>query len=48
MHSNSLANLQKWPKGTSGNPAGRKLGSKNISTIVRELLEHSKQCRKTP
>ena len=35
----SLANLQKWPKGTSGNPAGRKPGSKNVSTIVRELLE---------
>ncbi len=39
MHSNSLANLQKWPKGTSGKPAGRKLGSKNMSSIVRELLE---------
>lgn len=39
MHQNSLANLHKWPKGTSGNPAGRKLGSKNIATIVRELLE---------
>ncbi len=39
MHKNSIANLQKWPKGTSGNPAGRKLGSKNIATIVRELLE---------
>jgi hypothetical protein len=39
MHNNSLANLHKWPKGTSGNPAGRKQGSKNISTIVRELLE---------
>ena len=35
----SLANLQKWPKGTSGNPAGRMPGSKNVSTIVRELLE---------
>lgn len=39
MHPNSLANLHKWSKGTSGNPAGRKLGSKNIATIVRELLE---------
>lgn len=39
MHQNSLANLQKWSKGTSGNPVGRKLGSKNIATIVRELLE---------
>ena len=39
MQPNSLANLQKWSKGISGNPAGRKLGSKNIATIVRELLE---------
>lgn len=39
MHPNSLANLHKWQKGTSGNPTGRKLGSKNMSTIVRELLE---------
>jgi len=39
MNQNSLANLQKWPKGTSGNPSGRKLVSKNIATIVRELLE---------
>jgi|JI6StandDraft_1071083.scaffolds.fasta_scaffold19988_3 heat shock protein HspQ len=39
MHPNSLANLNKWTKGTSGNPAGRKLGSKNIATIVKELLE---------
>lgn len=39
MNQSSLSNLKKWPKGTSGNPDGRKLGSKNISTIVRELLE---------
>lgn len=39
MHPNSLANLQKWTKGTSGNPAGRKLGSKHIASIVREFLE---------
>lgn len=39
MHQNSLNNLQKWSKGTSGNPAGRRVGSKNISTIVIELLE---------
>lgn len=32
-------NLKPWRKGQSGNPAGRKVGSKNVSTIVRELLE---------
>lgn len=36
---NLLANLKKWQKGTSDNPAGRKLGSKNIATSVRELIE---------
>lgn len=39
MHQNSLNNLKKWQAGKSGNPAGRKLGSKNMATIVRELLE---------
>lgn len=39
MNPTSLANLKKWPKGTSGNPTGRKVGSKNMATIVRELLE---------
>lgn len=39
MHSNSLANLKPWPKGVSGNSSGRKVGSKNLTTIVRELLE---------
>lgn len=41
MHSNSLLNLEKnkWKSGQSGNPSGRKVGSKNIATIVRELLE---------
>ena len=28
-----------WTKGESGNPSGRPKGSKNRSTIVRELLE---------
>jgi len=32
-------NLKPWKPGQSGNPAGRKPGSKNVSTIVRELLE---------
>lgn len=28
-----------WEKGQSGNPAGRPVGSKNRSTILREILE---------
>lgn len=32
-------NLTPWQPGQSGNPAGRKPGSKNMSTIVRELLD---------
>ena len=28
----------KWPKGTSGNPAGRRRGSRNIATVIREQL----------
>lgn len=39
MNDNSLLNLKPWPKGVSGNPAGRRVGSKNIATIVREMLE---------
>lgn len=35
----SYPNLKQWQKGQSGNPLGRKTGSKNISTLVRELLE---------
>lgn len=35
----SLSNLKPWPKGVSGNPAGRSVGSRNISTIVQEILE---------
>jgi len=32
-------NLVSFPKGVSGNPNGRPKGSKNRSTLVRELLE---------
>lgn len=39
MNKNSLANLKPWQVGQSGNPSGRKLGSKNMASIVRELLE---------
>ena len=39
MNNKNYPNLKSWKKGQSGNPAGRKRGSKNVSTIVRELLE---------
>lgn len=39
MNENSLANLKPWQAGQSGNPTGRKLGSKNTATLIRELLE---------
>ena len=39
MNNNKYPNLKSWQAGQSGNPAGRKVGSKNISTIVLELLE---------
>jgi hypothetical protein len=32
-------NLKHWPKGESGNPAGRPKGAKNRSTIARRWLE---------
>lgn len=32
-------NLKPWPSGVSGNPIGRKKGSKNLSTIVSDYLE---------
>ncbi len=39
MNNKNYPNLKSWKKGQSGNPSGRKVGSKNVSTIVRELLE---------
>jgi len=39
MNNNKYPNLKPWQPGQSGNPAGRKPGSKNMSTIVRELLD---------
>lgn len=34
----TIENLKPWPKGVSGNPAGRPKGIKNWSTIVQQLL----------
>lgn len=39
MNNKNYPNLRSWRKGQSGNPTGRKPGSKNVSTIVRKLLE---------
>lgn len=39
MPNKKFSNLKPWKPGQSGNPAGRKPGSKNVSTIVRKLLE---------
>lgn len=39
MEEKTYPNLKPWQPGTSGNPAGRKPGIRNVSTIVRELLE---------
>lgn len=39
MTDKTYPNLKPWQPGTSGNPSGRKLGSRNVSTLVRELLE---------
>jgi hypothetical protein len=34
-----LANLKPFPKGQSGNPAGRPEGTRNRSTVLKRLLE---------
>lgn len=39
MNTKNYPNLKPWKPGQSGNPTGRKPGSKNVSTIVRKLLE---------
>jgi hypothetical protein len=41
-------NLKPWPKGVSGNPAGRPKGSKNLATIVRELESEDFNWGKVP
>jgi hypothetical protein len=35
----SRDNLKPFPKGVSGNPAGRRKGQKNISTVLAEMLK---------
>jgi len=32
-------NLTPWTKGKSGNPAGRKKGSRNRASIIRDFME---------
>lgn len=32
-------NLKSWQKGQSGNPAGRKVGTRTRETVIREWLE---------
>ena len=39
MHENSKKNLIPFKKGQSGNPTGRKKGSKNRSTLAKKWLE---------
>jgi hypothetical protein len=39
MNNKNYPNLKSWKKGQSGNPAGRKKGSKNVFTLVRQVLE---------
>lgn len=41
MNNKNYPNLKSWKKGQSGNPAGRKAGSKNVSTIVHKLLKQN-------
>lgn len=34
-----MKNLKPWPKGTSGNPAGRPIGARNRKDVMREILD---------
>ena len=40
-----IANLTPFQPGQSGNPAGRPAGSRNIKTILRELLDVAAQVK---
>ncbi len=39
MHPNSLANLNRFTAGESGNPSGNHTGTKHRSTIVKKWIE---------
>lgn len=43
-----IKNLKPWKPGVSGNPAGRTKGSKNLSTILRELEDEDFDWDKVP
>lgn len=39
VHPNSLKNLKPFKPGESGNPDGREVGSKNFTSLVRDMLD---------
>ena len=41
-------NLQPWTKGTSGNPNGRPKGSRNVSTLIRDIMENAPKWSMVP
>lgn len=43
-----MDNLIKWHAGTSGNPLGRPKGSKNIKSLVRDMLTSQSTFKKLP
>lgn len=45
MKTQKYPNLTPWEPGQSGNPAGRRPGSKNMSTIAKELLNQDADIR---
>lgn len=38
-HPNQLAGLRPWPKGVSGNPAGKPKGTVHLTTMLKRYLE---------